>query len=124
MAKKKILIVDDDSRNIFALSAVLKAKGFSIVTADSVDEGFDLLRSQPDIGIVLSDIMLPGKDGFEFIEMVRKDSRIRSTPFIAITAQAMAGDREKCLAAGADGYLSKPIDVDKLIRVLQKHGIN
>ena len=124
MAKKKILIVDDDSRNIFALSAVLKAKGFTIITADSVDEGFDLLRSQRDIGIVLSDIMLPGKDGFEFIEMVRNDIDIRNTPFIAVTAQAMAGDREKCLAAGADSYLSKPIDVDNLMRILEKYGVN
>jgi CheY-like chemotaxis protein len=113
-----ILIIDDDSRNIFALSAVLKAKGFATAAAASIEEGFALLEKNNSTGIILMDMMMPGMDGYEAIKALRADERYRHIPIISVTAQAMPGDKEKCLAAGADGYISKPIDVAQLMNAL------
>jgi two-component system, cell cycle response regulator DivK len=118
--QKKILIVDDDARNIFALTSVLKTKGFSCVTAVGALEGLKLLKTTDDIGVVLLDMMMPEMDGYEVLSKMRQGS-IRHLPIIAVTAQAMVGDREKCLDAGADGYISKPIDVDILLAELNNY---
>jgi len=117
-APKKILLVDDDRRNIFALNAVLKARGFTCETASNAYEGLKKLSSDNDIGIILLDIMMPGMDGFEAIASIRSNPLTASIPVIAVTAQAMAGDKERCLAAGANGYISKPVDVDLLMELL------
>ena len=113
---KKILIIDDDTRNIFALTAVLKAKGYTIISATSAKDGIVAL-SNSDVGIVLLDMMMPEMDGYETIQTIRQ-SEYKSIPIVAVTAQAMVGDREKCIQAGADGYLSKPVDVDELNKLL------
>lgn len=117
---KKILIVDDEPKNIFALLAVLKSRQYACITASSAEEGIKLLHTDPEIGLVLMDMMMPDMDGYEAIGNIKKDESIASLPVIAVTAQAMVGDREKCLAAGADAYISKPINVDSLIVLLNK----
>lgn len=121
MEKKTILIIDDDSRNIFALSAVLKAKGFQILSATSAQEGINLLEKNAGIKVVLMDIMMPDMDGYEALAHIRGTESVAQTPVIAVTAQAMVGDRERSLQAGADDYISKPIDVDKLLTLLNKY---
>ncbi len=120
-SKKKVLIIDDDSRNIFALSAVLKARGFHCISASGAMEGINLLNKDSEIGIVLMDMMMPDMDGYEAIDQIRSNEKIAGMPIIAVTAQAMVGDREKTLAAGADNYASKPIDVDLLTDILNEH---
>src|SRR5690606_3909028 len=107
--KKKILIIDDDYRNIFALSAVLKAKGFDCTSTLYIEEGLKVISQNQDIGILLMDMMMPGMDGYQAITHIRKIKGREKLPIIAVTAQAMAGDKEKCLDAGADGYISKPV---------------
>lgn len=121
MKRSKILIVDDDSRNIFALSAFLRARNFECVHASSTDEALIRLINEPDIGAVLMDIMMPDKDGYEAIGEIKNQPALDGIPVIAVTANAMYGDREKCLEAGADDYISKPINVDKLIPMLHKY---
>ena len=117
---KEILIIDDDSKNIFALSAVLKARKYSCVSALSAQEGLTKLKNNKNIGVVLMDMMMPEMDGYEAIAKMKTDADLQHIPVIAITAQAMTGDREKCLEAGADGYISKPVDVDELLQQLNK----
>lgn len=114
-----ILIIDDDPRNIFALSAVLKAKGYKLLSASSAQEGIRLLQQENGIMVVLMDIMMPEMDGYEAIAEIRNDKALQHIPVIAVTAQAMVGDKEKTLEAGADAYISKPIDVDVLLQVLE-----
>lgn len=116
--KKKILIVDDDSRNIFALAATLKAKGYEYYTSASASEAIDLIRTKSDIGIVLLDMMMPDMDGYEAIAELKSTGA--PLPVISVTAQAMVGDREKCMEAGADDYVSKPIDVEKLLAIIER----
>ncbi|NOT77315.1 MAG: response regulator [Cyclobacteriaceae bacterium] len=116
---KKILIVDDDNRNIFALSAVLKSRGFTCISTTNSKEGLDMALNNKEIGIVLLDMMMPEMDGYEVLSKIR-ESKVKKMPVIAVTAQAMVGDREKVLAAGADDYVSKPVDVDKMMKVLDK----
>lgn len=118
---KKVLIIDDDNRNIFALSAVLRARGFNCVPAPGAAEGIHILNTDPEIGIVLMDMMMPEMDGYEAINVIRSTKKIAGIPIIAVTAQAMVGDREKALAAGADNYTSKPVDVDLLTDILNEH---
>ena len=120
ISSKKILIIDDDSRNIFALKAVLKAKGFDCLTANDAQTGIKQLAANDDIGIILLDMMMPEMDGYEAISVIRQGS-YKNIPIISVTAQAMLGDKKKCLDAGADGYLSKPIDVDELLALIQVH---
>ena len=115
---QKILIIDDDARNIFALKATLKAKGYGCISATSARQGIDLLQSDADIRIVLLDMMMPGMDGYEAIAAIKN---MRRLPVIAVTAQAMTGDRKKCITAGADDYIAKPINVDKLLLVLNTY---
>lgn len=121
--QKKILIIDDDSKNIFALSAVLTAKKYECVSAQSAREGLDILQAQPEIGVVLMDMMMPEMDGYEAISVMKNAGNLKQIPVIAVTAQAMTGDREKCLDAGADGYISKPVNVDELLQVFKELNI-
>ncbi len=116
----KILIIDDDSRNVFALNAVLKTKKFSCVSASSAEEGLEMMRSNNEIGLVLMDMMMPDMDGYEAISEMKKDIYLNKIPVISVTAQAMMGDRERCLAAGADGYVSKPVQINELLRLINK----
>jgi two-component system cell cycle response regulator DivK len=120
-ALKKILLVDDDSRNIFALNAVLKARGYQCETASTANEGIEKLRTDPAIGMVLMDMMMPEMDGYEAIARIRGNSDTAEMPIIAVTAQAMTGDKERCLKAGANGYVSKPVDVDLLSGLLETY---
>jgi CheY-like chemotaxis protein len=119
--KKTILLIDDDSRNIFALTAVLKAKGFHMLSASSAQEGIHYLQDNRGIKVVLLDMMMPDMDGYEALRVIRTDERISQIPVIAVTAQAMVGDRQKCLEAGANDYVSKPIDVDYLLEILNRY---
>ncbi len=112
---KKILIVDDDSRNIFALKAVLKAKKYECLSANSAQEGFDIIANDKDVGIVLMDMMMPDMDGYQAMAKMKADPLMMDLPVIAVTAQAMVGDKERCLKAGASGYISKPVNVDELL---------
>ncbi len=116
--QEKVLIIDDDPRNIFALTATLRSKGYSCVAAASALQGMDFLEGSSDIGIVLMDMMMPDMDGYEAIPKIKEKYDL---PVIAVTAQAMIGDKEKCLMAGADDYISKPVDVDKLLKVLHTY---
>ena len=116
---RTVLLIDDDSRNIFALKAVLKSRSFNCVTTNNATDGIALLKSDPAIAIVLMDMMMPDMDGYEAIKKIRR-GEMRAIPIVAVTAQAMVGDRDKCLAAGADAYLAKPIDVDELMEVLNR----
>lgn len=118
--KKEVLIIDDDSKNIFALSAVLKSKKYACVSATSADQGLKILSANKNIGVVLMDMMMPDMDGYEAIGKMKSDEELKNIPVIAVTAQAMVGDRQKCLNAGADGYISKPVNVDELLRLLNK----
>lgn len=120
MSKKKILIVDDDNRNIFALSAMLRSRGFECISCTSAGEALELLTSDEKIDAVLMDMMMPDMDGYQAIPEIRKIKKRESVPVISVTALAMPGDKEKCLAAGADNYVSKPVDVDKLLSLLEK----
>ncbi len=119
--KKKILIIDDDSRNIFALKAVLTAKKYTCLAATSANEGINMLRNNEEIAVVLLDMMMPDMDGYEAMETMKIDETLSKTPIIAVTAQAMVGDRERCLAGGAVGYISKPVNVDELVVLLNKY---
>ncbi len=119
--KNKVLIIDDDSRNIFALKAVLTAKKYNCLSASSALEGINLIHQHNDIAVVLLDMMMPDMDGYETMEKMKSEERLREIPVIAVTAQAMVGDKENCLAAGAVGYISKPVDVDELVTLLNKY---
>lgn len=115
MPRKLILIIDDDNRNIFALKAVLRAKGFGTLSAPSAQEGFDIIAENEKVSVVLMDMMMPDMDGYQAIAAMKKSEKMRDIPVLAVTAQAMVGDKERCLSAGASGYVSKPINVDELI---------
>jgi len=120
MPQKLILIIDDDNRNIFALKAVLRAKGFGTLSAPSAQEGFDIIAENDKVSVVLMDMMMPDMDGYQAIAAMKRSEKMRDIPVLAVTAQAMVGDKERCLSAGASGYVSKPIDVDELIIQIQE----
>ena len=116
---KKILVVDDDMRNIFALTSVLEEKGLNVVIGRNGEEAIKKLYANLDIDLILMDIMMPDMDGYTAIREIRKLEQFHITPIIAITAKAMKDDKQKCIDAGADDYLTKPIDMDKLISLLR-----
>jgi CheY-like chemotaxis protein len=116
---KKALVVDDDMRNIFALSTVLHDQGMEMVSANTGREAIRLVQDDPSIDIVLMDIMMPEMDGMTTMQEIRKLPRGKDLPIIAVTAKAMKGDREKCIEAGAWDYLSKPVDAIHLLAVLK-----
>jgi len=119
LQNKKILIVDDDMRNVFALASVLEEKGMQVAAARTGKEGLEKLDQTPDTDLVVMDIMMPEMDGYETIGAIRKQQRFQKLPIIALTAKAMKGDRNKCIQAGANDYLAKPIDIDKLLSLLR-----
>jgi len=113
------LLVDDDARNIFALSSVLERRGMKVLTATTGKEAIELVESCPEIAIVLMDIMMPQMDGYQTIGVIREDPTFRRLPIIALTAKAMKGDREKCLEAGASDYLAKPVNTEQLLLAIR-----
>ncbi|KQY55183.1 hypothetical protein ASD14_00375 [Lysobacter sp. Root494] len=117
---KRVLVVDDDVRNIFALSSVLERHGMDVVTAGTGQEAIEKVATDPDIDLVLMDIMMPGMDGYDTMRAIRERPESRSLPIVALTAKAMKGDREKCLEAGASDYLAKPVVTDQLLGVLRQ----
>jgi CheY-like chemotaxis protein/signal transduction histidine kinase/HAMP domain-containing protein len=116
---KKVLVVDDDVRNIFALSSVLERRGMVVLTAGTGREAISMLDSTPDLAIVLMDIMMPEMDGYETMQVIRQNPALQRLPIIALTAKAMLGDREKCLDAGASDYLAKPVNTEQLLSALR-----
>jgi CheY-like chemotaxis protein/signal transduction histidine kinase/CHASE3 domain sensor protein len=119
LSGRKVLVVDDDVRNIFAITSALEASQMKVVYAESGQAGIDLLQSQPDIEVILMDVMMPEMDGFEAIRRIRKIDAFKKLPIISVTAKAMKGDREKCLEAGASDYITKPVDMDQLRSLLR-----
>ncbi len=116
---KKVLIVDDDMRNIFALSSALQSYDLVVEIANDGEEAITKLEEVSDIDIVLMDIMMPKMDGYEATRYIRKQNKWAKLPVIALTAKAMKDDREKCIAAGANDYITKPVDMDRLISLMQ-----
>jgi CheY-like chemotaxis protein len=116
---RAVLVVDDDVRNIFALSSALERRGMTVLTASTGREALATLDTTPDVAIVLMDVMMPEMDGYETMREVRKNPAFRRLPIVALTARAMKGDREKCLEAGASDYLAKPVNTEQLLSVLR-----
>ena len=119
LAGKKVLIVDDDIRNIFAMTSVLERHKMEVVAAESGKDALDQLDKAPAVDIVLMDIMLPEMDGYETTRRIRENPRFKGLPIIALTAKAMKGDREKCIEAGASDYIAKPVDTEQLLSLLR-----
>jgi CheY-like chemotaxis protein len=118
LAGRSVLIVDDDIRNIFALSSVLEDYGMQITTADNGRDAINIAQDRP-LDVVLMDIMMPELDGLDTMREIRKIPRCKDLPIVAVTAKAMKGDRERCIEAGAWDYLSKPVDREQLLKVLR-----
>jgi CheY-like chemotaxis protein/signal transduction histidine kinase len=116
---KKVLIVDDDVRNIFALTSALERHQLTVVYAENGRDGIELLESTPDISVVLMDVMMPEMDGYETMRAIRQRPQYQELPIIALTAKAMKGDREKCIEAGASDYITKPVDTEQLLSLLR-----
>jgi hypothetical protein len=119
LVDRTVLLVDDDARNIFALSSVLERRGMHVLAATTGNEAISLISATPDLAIVLMDIMMPQMDGYRTIEVIRENPSFRRLPIIALTAKAMKGDREKCLEAGASDYLAKPVNTEQLLSALR-----
>jgi len=116
---RRVLIVDDDARNIFALSTVLENQEMDILSATNGRQAIEIIQREPDLSVVLMDIMIPEMDGYETMREIRKDPRFSTLPILALTAKAMKGDREKCLAAGASDYIAKPVNTNELLSLLR-----
>jgi len=119
LAGRKIVVIDDDIRNIFSLASALEEYGIELSYAESGRAGLEVLESQPDVDVVLVDIMMPDMDGYETIREIRSRAGMTDLPIVAVTAKAMKGDRQKCIQAGASDYVSKPVDIDHLVSVLR-----
>jgi len=119
LVDKKIMIVDDDMRNVYALTGLLEGKGIQVVAARDGREGLVRLTENPDIDLILMDIMMPEMDGYATMREIRQQREFAKLPIIALTAKAMRGDRNKCVEAGANDYLPKPIDSEKLLSLLR-----
>jgi CheY-like chemotaxis protein len=119
LAGKKVLVIDDDVRNIFSLTSLLERHQMDVMFAENGHDGIELLKDTADVDAILVDIMMPEMDGYETMREIRKMRRFKSTPIIALTAKAMKGDRDKCVEAGASDYVSKPADVDRLLSLLR-----
>ena len=119
LSGRRVLIVDDDVRNVFALTSALEAHGMHVAFAENGREGLDALRADPDVDLVLMDVMMPEMDGYETMRAIREMPEHSRLPVIALTAKAMQGDREKSIAAGASDYITKPVDVDQLVSLMR-----
>jgi CheY-like chemotaxis protein/signal transduction histidine kinase/HAMP domain-containing protein len=116
---RKVLVVDDDARNIFALTTILENNEMEVLSATNGRQAIELLKTTPDVSVVLMDIMMPEMDGYETMREIRKNPELRTLPIVALTAKAMKGDREKCLEAGASDYIAKPVNTDQLLSLLR-----
>ena len=119
IAGRRVLVVDDDVRNVFAMTSALEAAGLEVVYADNGQAGIDTLAADPEIDLVLMDVMMPGKDGYETIRTIRANPDWHEMPIVAVTAKALEDDRDKCLEAGASDYLPKPVDVNRLLNLIR-----
>jgi CheY-like chemotaxis protein len=119
LRKRKVLVVDDDARNIFALTTILENQEMEVLSATNGRQAIELIKSTPDLSVVLMDIMMPEMDGYETMREIRKDPSFRTLPILALTAKAMKGDREKCLEAGASDYIAKPVNTEQLLSLLR-----
>ena len=119
LAGKKVLVVDDDIRNIFAMMSILERQKMIVLTAETGRDAINLIEQSPGIDIVLMDIMMPAMDGYDTMREIRKMEKFKALPIIAVTAKAMKGDREKCIEAGATDYLAKPVDTEQLFSLLR-----
>ena len=117
---RTVLIVDDDMRNIFALSSILERHGMNVVAATNGQEGIEIIERTPDLALVLMDIMMPEMDGYETMQQIRQREQLADLPLIAVTAKAMKGDREKAIESGASDYVTKPVDPDHLLTVMNQ----
>ncbi len=120
LAGRKVLLVDDDIRNLFALTSILEGLGLYVLQADNGKSGLEVLHTHPDVDAVVMDVMMPELDGYETMRAIRREPRFATLPIIALTAQALKEDRDKCLAAGANAYLPKPADTDQLLELLRR----
>ncbi|MNY24691.1 Polar-differentiation response regulator DivK [compost metagenome] len=116
---KKVLVVDDDIRNIFALTSILERHHMKVIPAENGQDAIDLLEQTPDIEIVLMDIMMPGMDGYETTRVIRQKAEFKNLPILALTAKAMKGDRELCLEAGCSDYITKPVNSTQLLSMMR-----
>jgi CheY-like chemotaxis protein len=116
---RKVLVVDDDARNIFALTSLLENQEMELLSATNGQQAIEIMRNTPDLSIVLMDIMMPDMDGYETMRLIREAPEFRALPILALTAKAMKGDREKCLAAGASDYIAKPVHTDQLLSLMR-----
>jgi len=116
---RKVLVVDDDARNIFALATVLENHNMEVLTATNGRQAIELIQNTPELNVVLMDIMMPEMDGYQTMREIRNKPQFRSLPILALTAKAMKGDREKCLEAGASDYIAKPVNIDQLLSLLR-----
>jgi CheY-like chemotaxis protein len=114
-----VLVVDDDVRNVFALTSALELHGVKVLSAANGRDGISLLQARPDVGLVLMDVMMPDMDGNETTEQIRLMPQFEELPIIFLTAKAMQGDRDKSLAAGASDYITKPVDLDRLLTIMR-----
>jgi HAMP domain-containing protein/CheY-like chemotaxis protein len=121
---RKVLIVDDDARNVFALASMLERYQMEVVYADNGRDGISMLQNTPDIAVVLMDVMMPEMDGYETMQAIRQIEEFKTLPMIALTAKAMKGDREKCIEAGASDYITKPVDTEQLLTLLHRYLIS
>ena len=119
LAGARVMIIDDDVRNIFALTSVLERHQLDVRYAESGQQALDMLAADPHVDLVLTDIMMPNMDGYETIREIRRQEQFRQLPVIALTAKAMKGDRERCIEAGASDYITKPVNLDDLIWMLR-----
>src|SRR4030095_16418216 len=119
IAGSRILIIDDDIRNIYSLTSVLEVHGVEVLHAERGAEGISILLSEGDIDVALVDIMMPDMDGYETMQRIRSTPSIADVPLVAVTAKAMKGDRQKCLDAGASDYIAKPVDIDLLLALMR-----
>jgi len=119
LAGRKALVVDDDARNIFALTSLLEDHEMEVVSATNGRSAIEIVKRSHDLSIVIMDIMMPDMDGYETMRQIRQDPRFRMLPILALTAKAMQGDREKCLDAGASDYISKPVNTDQLLSLMR-----
>jgi CheY-like chemotaxis protein len=116
---RKALVVDDDARNIFALTTILENHEMVVLSATNGRQAIEIIKNEPDLSVVLMDIMMPEMDGYETLREIRKIPEFRSLPILALTAKAMKGDREKCLEAGASDYIAKPVNSEQLVSLMR-----